>query len=241
MTSHRFFVPQPLQLNDELALETAVSRHISSSLRIGIGETITLFNGRGGEYSAQIVNVTKKCVLVAINDYCDTNRESTLNVHLAIVMSRGDRMDYAIQKVTELGVTRITPLYSERCEVKLEADRASKKLNHWQLVVTSACEQCGRNITPVVETPIALNQHLAEDHADLQLILDPAGSSLPPSVSVPGSVNLLTGPEGGFSPAEVALAESHGYRTIRLGPRIFRAETAPVVGLGLLQSLWGDL
>lgn len=153
MTSHRFFVSQLLRLDDELALDPAVSRHISSSLRIGVGESITLFNGRGGEYSTQIIEVTKKCIIVAIEDYCDTNRESTLNVHLAIVMARGDRMDYAIQKVTELGVTRITPLYSERCEVKLDADRVGKKLKHWQVIVTYTCEQCGRNITPVIETP----------------------------------------------------------------------------------------
>lgn len=241
MTSHRFFVSQLLRLDDELALDPAVSRHISSSLRIGVGESITLFNGRGGEYSTQIIEVTKKCIIVAIEDYCDTNRESTLNVHLAIVMARGDRMDYAIQKVTELGVTRITPLYSERCEVKLDADRVGKKLKHWQVIVTYTCEQCGRNITPVIETPKALNQHLTEDDADMQLILDPAGSSLPLSVSAPNSVNLLTGPEGGFSPAEVALAEYHGYQTLKLGPRILRAETAPVVSLGLLQSIWGDL
>ena len=241
MNSRRFFISHPLQLNQELALEAAVSRHISLSLRIGIGDTITLFNGSGGEYSARITGVTKNCVTVVIGNYCDQNRETALAVHLAIVMTRGDRMDYAIQKATELGVTRITPLYSERCEVKLAHDRVQKKLTHWQHVVTSACEQCGRNIAPAVESPVALNQHLAEASADLQLILDPAGASLPVSIPAPASISLLTGPEGGFSSTEVALAEHHGYLAVKLGPRIFRAETAPVVGLGILQSIWGDL
>jgi 16S rRNA (uracil1498-N3)-methyltransferase len=241
MTRHRFFVSQPLELNKELALESAVSRHINLSLRLGIGEYITLFNGREGEYSAQVIQVTKKCVTVVIDDYCDPSRESTLNVHLAIVMTRGDRMDYSIQKATELGVTRITPLYSERCEVKLDQDRVSKKLSHWQHIVASACEQCGRNIVPVVETPVALSQYLARAPADLQIILDPGGASLPVSIPTPASINLLNGPEGGFSSAEVALAEHHGYQSVKLGPRILRAETAAVVGLSLLQSIWGDL
>jgi 16S rRNA (uracil1498-N3)-methyltransferase len=241
MTSHRFFISQQLLLNDELVLEPAVSRHINSSLRMIVGESITLFNGTGGEYSAQIIKITKKCVTVVVDNFCDTDRESALSIHLAIVMIRGDRMDYAIQKATELGATRITPLYSERCEVKLNRDRASRKLDHWRLVIHSACEQSGRNVVPVIETPIALNQHLAKAVADLQLILHPSGSSLPTSIPAPASVNLLTGPEGGFSSAEVALAEQHGYLAVKLGPRTFRAETAPVVGLGLLQSWWGDL
>ncbi len=241
MTSHRFFISQPLQLDKELVLEAAVSRHINRSLRLSIGANITLFNGRGGEYSAQVTMITRKCVAVVINDHCNQNRESALNVQLAIVMTRGDRMDYAIQKVTELGVTRITPLYSERCEVKLDHDRVSRKLNHWQFVVRSACEQCGRNMVPVIETPVAISQYLARAPADLQIILDPDGASLPVSIPTPATSNLLTGPEGGFSSAEVALAEHHGYLSVKLGPRIFRAETAPVVGLGLLQSIWGDL
>jgi 16S rRNA (uracil1498-N3)-methyltransferase len=241
MSSHRFFISQPLKPNDELALDTAVSRHISLSLRIRIGESITLFNGTGGEYSAQVMGITKRCVTVVVGEYSEPNRESALNVHLAIVISRGDRMDYAIQKATELGVVRITPLFSERCEVKLDPDRTVRRVNHWQQVVTSACEQSGRNVAPVVETPVTLDEHLVKGAADLRLILDPNGASLTASGPAPASIELLTGPEGGFSNAEIEKAEGQGYQPVKLGPRILRAETAPVVGLSLLQSIWGDL
>ncbi len=241
MSSHRFFVSQDLHLKDELDLEQSVSRHIMSSLRLGIGTPITLFNGSGGEYAAHITRLSGKRVTVQIETYLGLNRESDLNIHLGIVLSRGDRMDYAIQKVTELGVTRITPLHSERCTVKLDSDRADKKLVHWRRIIASACEQSGRNIPPVIEKPAHLSEHLIREDAELKLMLDPDGAAFPHSRTAPNSVCLLTGPEGGFSSAETASAIQHGYLKVQIGPRILRAETAPVIGLGILQSTWGDL
>jgi 16S rRNA (uracil1498-N3)-methyltransferase len=241
MIQHRFFVAQPLQINTELVLEQAVSRHIQSALRMNTGDLITLFNGRGGEYSASIIDIAKKSVTVAVIAYHDINRSSELKVHLAVVMIRGDRMDYTIQKATELGVTELTPLFSERCEVKLDAHRASKKRNHWQAISTSACEQCGLNIIPEIHPPRSLAEHLSDDKSELRLIFNPLGSAWPAISSAPESVSIVTGPEGGFSPTEISEAESRGCISVKLGSRVLRAETAPVVGLGLLQSLWGDL
>jgi 16S rRNA (uracil1498-N3)-methyltransferase len=180
---------------------------------------------------------------VSVGNYIVRETESPLHVTLAQGVSRGERMDYTIQKAVELGVTRIVPLISERCEVRLEGERLTKRVQHWQAVAASACEQCGRNRVPPVLAPVPLNSWLAEPVHGLRLVLNPLAPATLTSLSTPDDrlITLLIGPEGGLSDAEVKRAQQSGFVGIRLGPRILRTETAAVTALSALQMLWGDL
>lgn len=154
-------------------------------------------------------------------------------------MSRGERMDWAIQKATELGVAQITPLFTERCEVRLNDERAQKRLEHWQQIAISACEQCGRSKVPVIHAPQLLKDWQASVQADLKLVLHPVAQSLTQHAT-PHTLAFLIGPEGGLTEGEVAQAAEYGFQPARLGPRVLRTETAPVVALSVAQQLWGD-
>ncbi|TVP93679.1 MAG: 16S rRNA (uracil(1498)-N(3))-methyltransferase, partial [Pseudomonadaceae bacterium] len=166
--------------------------------------------------------------------------ESPLQVHLGQAMSRGERMDWAIQKAVELGVNAITPLFTERCEVKLQGERADKRQAHWQQVAISACEQCGRSQVPVVHPPQALADWLAQLDCELKLVLHHRTEQPLASLQKPASLGLLIGPEGGLSSEEIQRTEASGFQAVRLGPRVLRTETAPIVALSLAQQLWGD-
>ena len=200
-----------------------------------------MFNGEGAAWQAAIVAVTKKAVVVQLESPVLSQTDSPLPVHLGQSLSRGERMDYAIQKATEAGVTAITPLFSERCEVKLNAERQEKRLKHWQQVAISACEQCGRNILPVIYPAMSVDQWIAGQSSELKLVLHHRTEQKLQGYQAPSSVSLLVGPEGGLTADEIALAEGQGFNALALGPRVFRTETAPVVALSLLQYFWGDL
>jgi 16S rRNA (uracil1498-N3)-methyltransferase len=165
--------------------------------------------------------------------------ESPLRLHLGQGLSRGERMDWAIQKATELGAARITPIVSERCEVRLKDERADKRTAHWRQIAISACEQCGRSVLPQIDAPVSLAEWLQATEADLKLVLHPVAEPLA-SHARPGSLAFLIGPEGGLSDAEVEQARAAGFHAARLGPRVLRTETAPVVALSVAQQLWGD-
>ena len=171
----------------------------------------------------------------------NTRRESGLTIELGQVMSRGERMDYAVQKATELGVTRIVPLFSERCEVKLSSERQDKRQQHWQQVAISACEQSGRSRVPEIAQPQPLSQWLTQCHSALKLVLHPDAAMPLAQRQAPASVALLIGPEGGLGDQEIAQARAAGFDSLQLGPRVLRTETAPVAALAVLQYLWGDL
>tara|TARA_R110000782_G_scaffold102686_5_gene189917 strand:+ start:36 stop:506 length:471 start_codon:yes stop_codon:yes gene_type:complete len=156
-------------------------------------------------------------------------------------MSRGDRMDWAIQKVVELGVNQITPLMTERCEVKLQGERADKRQAHWQQVAISACEQCGRSVIPTVYPPVTLDMWMTDLQADLKLVLHHRTEESLARLQPPASLALLIGPEGGLSDDEITRAQTNGFKPTRFGPRVLRTETAPVAALALAQHLWGDL
>jgi 16S rRNA (uracil1498-N3)-methyltransferase len=162
-----------------------------------------------------------------------------LQIHLGQGLSRGERMDWAIQKATELGVTEITPIFSDRCEVRLKDERADKRLLHWRQVAISACEQCGRSRVPVIHPPVLLAVWLKQTEAELKLVLHPVAEPLV-SHAKPATLAFLIGPEGGLSDAEVEQAKDNGFHAARLGPRVLRTETAPVVALAVAQQLWGD-
>ena len=156
----RIFTDLTLSCDSSLILDGSAARHLSSALRMKVGQAITLFNGQGGEYAGELTAVGKSKVSVKVTEYCDINRESALKLHLAIGVSRGERMDLIVQKATELGVAEITPLFTERTEVKLSGERLDKKIRHWQQVAISACEQCQRNLVPVINSPATLDQWL---------------------------------------------------------------------------------
>ena len=205
------------------------------------GDHLILFNGDGCEYFAELTEVAKRTARVQITGIEATHRQSPLRVTLGQSVSRGERMDYAIQKATELGMHRMVPLFSERCEVRLNAERQDKRRQHWQQVAVSACEQSLRCDVPEITAPQSLNDWINSVEADLKLVLHHHTEQPLGEFDKPASVALLIGPEGGLSEAEVEQALAQGFKPVAFGPRVFRTETAPVAALSVLQYLWGDL
>jgi 16S rRNA (uracil1498-N3)-methyltransferase len=237
----RIHTTQRLCSNSVIVLEPEPSHHLARVLRLGIGDRVILFDGQGGEYPGEITAVDKKNVSVQTESQLQRERESPLNIHLGIAISRGERMDWIVQKSTELGVSSLTPLSTEHTGVKLTGERADKKILHWREVAISACEQCGRNRLPIIHSLQALDRWLVETVAERKFVLHhrvdaPAATGQPPA-----SIALLVGPEGGLSESEISAAESAGYASLRLGPRILRTETAPLAALAILQGKWGDM
>jgi 16S rRNA (uracil1498-N3)-methyltransferase len=238
----RIYTAQPLSAGARLALETDAAHHLARVLRMPVDAQLVLFNGDGAEYPARIAAIDKKNVVVTIERADASERESPLQIHLGIAVSKGERMDWVIQKATELGVTQISPLQSERVEVRLHGEREEKKRAHWQAITVAACEQCQRNRLPVVNTTQPLAGWLDAVVADEKFVLHHrSDTALADAVAKPRSVALLIGPEGGLSDSEIAQAERSGFNSLRLGPRVLRTETAPLAALSVLQFLWGDL
>lgn len=238
MRLSRFFIDAPLSLGQH-ELPEAQAHYIGRVLRHAAGDAVQLFDGSGQEYRGELIEVGKKAVRVELREQLAGQAESPLRIHLGQGLSRGERMDWAIQKATELGVGEITPIVSERCEVRLKDERADKRLAHWRQVAISACEQCGRSVLPLIHPPTSLAEWQANVQAELKLVLHPVAAPLE-SHARPQSLAFLIGPEGGLSEAEVEQARAAGFHAARLGPRVLRTETAPVVALAVAQQLWGD-
>ncbi|WP_437879355.1 16S rRNA (uracil(1498)-N(3))-methyltransferase [Pseudomonas sp. LRF_L74] len=238
MRLSRFFIDAPLTLGQH-ELPEAQAHYIGRVLRHSAGDAVQLFDGSGQEYLGELIEVGKKSVRVELHEWIAGQPESSLHVHLGQGLSRGERMDWAIQKATELGVAAITPIVSERCEVRLKGEQAEKRLGHWRQVAISACEQCGRSVLPTIAAPVLLADWLASVEADLKLVLHPEAEPLT-SHATPQRLAFLIGPEGGLSDVEVEQAKAKGFHAARLGPRVLRTETAPVVALAVAQQLWGD-
>ncbi|UUY09235.1 16S rRNA (uracil(1498)-N(3))-methyltransferase [Pseudomonas sp. J452] len=238
MRLSRFFIDAPLSLGQHELPETQ-AHYIGRVLRHAVGDAVQLFDGSGQEYLGELIEVGKKIVRVELREQFTGQPESALRVHLGQGLSRGERMDWAIQKATELGAAVITPIVSERCEVRLKDERADKRLAHWRQVAISACEQCGRSVVPLIHSPVLLTDWLQQSDADLKLVLHPVAEPLA-SHAKPTSLAFLIGPEGGLSDGEVEQAKAAGFHAARLGPRVLRTETAPVVALSVAQQLWGD-
>jgi 16S rRNA (uracil1498-N3)-methyltransferase len=238
----RIYTPQALSPQQDLILEDDAAHHIARVLRMAAGAELALFNGDGNEYAARIFSVDKKQVVIAIERAAIAERESPLHIHLGIAISKGERMDWIIQKATELGVSQITPLISERVEVRLQGEREEKRLAHWRGVVIAACEQCLRNRLPLVDNVTSFSKWIADVRADAKFVLHHrSATALDARHEKPKDVALLIGPEGGLSDSEIALAERYAFAGLRLGPRVLRTETAPLAALSVLQYLWGDL
>ena len=237
----RIFTEQALAAGLELALEPGPSQHLARVLRMGPGDALQLFDGSGLEHRARIVAADRRQVTAVLLDAQPGLAESPLRIHLGIGISRGERMDLVVQKATELGVAAISPLYTERTEVRLRGEREARKRQHWRQVIVSACEQCGRSIIPIVYEPTALSQWLASADGERKFVLHHRATAAPEGAQLPASVSLLVGPEGGLSEAEIGSAEAAGFESLALGPRILRTETAPLAALAILQARWGDM
>jgi len=238
----RLYCDLPLSPGAEVALPETAARHAVTVLRLQPGDMLSLFNGEGGEYRATLVAVSKREARVRLTQFQATERESPVSITLALGISAGERMDYSLQKATELGVSAIAPLATERSVVKLAGERAGKRLQHWQHVVIAACEQCGRNRVPAVAPVQKFFDYLAAvDRNQRLLMLSPDADTPLKRVAPTAAAVLLIGPEGGLAPAEYQAARASGFEPVKLGPRILRTETAPVAALAVLQALWGDL
>ncbi len=250
MSNPRIYQNTEFTVGQTYALNDDAFGHTVRVLRLKSGDGITLFNGlkaegHYGEFQAELVNVSKKNAEVLITDYQIKNVESPLHIHLAQGISRGDRMDFTLQKSVELGVNTITPIFTERCGVKLNQERLAKKHQQWQKIVISACEQSGRCTVPIVNEPISLQEWLAEPTDDLKLNLHPKAEhsimSLPVSMKEQIRVRLLIGPEGGLSDDEIEQANEANCIDVLLGPRVLRTETAALTAITALQCRFGDL
>ncbi len=240
----RLFVSGGLINGSTIELEGDRARYLGRVLRLRPDDEVRVFNGDGPERSAVIESISKSVVSLRVGDSVDANTESPLRVHLVQGVSRGERMDFVIQKATELGVKRVTPVLTEYGVVKLDAKRADKRREHWQGVAQSACEQSGRVRVPLIDTPVPLKTWFGDTPAevDAQLILRPGAATALAGIEAPSTkACLLIGPEGGFSDTEYEDADIAGFTPVSLGPRVLRTETAAVAALSVLQSKWGDL
>jgi len=239
----RIYQPIPLANQAEISLDKWGIQHLKA-LRLHQDDNIIIFNGDGFCYGGQITSITPKEIKIKLFSQEKPSTESSLTIHLLQAISRGERMDYTVQKATELGVTAIIPIISERCEVRLSHDRWQKRQQHWQQIAISACEQTGRTRIPTINFPTPLPDALQPGNA-LALVLDPEENQTLADIESyfdkkPESIFILIGPEGGLSGAEVALAKQKNFQGIRLGPRILRTETAGVTMLAALHARWGD-
>jgi 16S rRNA (uracil1498-N3)-methyltransferase len=244
MRAPRIFHPEPLMEGTAVVLESSAARHLLTVLRLEPGAHLTLFDGSGQEFEAELERIAGKQAWAMPLKARAGKTESPLNIALAQGISRGERMDYTVQKAVELGVTTILPLAMERSVVRLDAEKSERKREHWQSVVNSACEQSGRVRVPQVAAPQAFTAFLAAHrNTSGKLLLDAMADTALAKLPKPdqNGVLLLVGPEGGLSDTERRLAETAGFKGVRLGPRILRTETAALVALSLMQSLWGDL
>ncbi len=237
----RLYTDATLAPGLEIQLQGQSGHYLGRVLRREPGDAVSLFNGDGSEYEAVIQSHQRGTVTLRVQRCARVSMESPLQLHLGLVMSKGDRMDWAVQKAAELGVSSLTPLSSEFCEVRLNGPRLEKKRQHWQQIAISACEQCGRNTLPAIHSVTDMGQWLQIPGDGLRLMFDGSGLNLRHwATAKHDSIRMLVGPEGGFSATEKDQAVSAGFEIAALGPRVMRTETVPVAALALAQYLWGD-
>ena len=244
----RVYVDAPIAAGKRLVVEGSAANHITRVLRLRNGDALTVFDGSGGEFGARIEEFRKDSVVVAVEEHRPLERESPLPLTLAQGISRGERMDWVIQKATELGTARIVPLFTKRSVVRLDEKQADRKLQHWRAIAIAACEQCGRNRIPELAAPVDFFDVLpAEASGATRLLLSPTGDlrieDLGQDVRQGASkgITVLIGPEGGLEDVEQEAALAAGFKAVRLGPRVLRTETAAIAALTIIQRYFGDL
>ena len=237
----RLYTNQTLASGEEVTLAADTSHRLQKVMRARVGDRLTLFNGTGGEYAAELMSLTKKSATVSIKEFVDCDRESPLFISLIQGISRGNRMDYTIQKSVELGVHEIIPVETKRSMVKLEGTRRDSRHEHWQGVIVHACEQSGRTKIPALRSAIPLADIATMDNIEQSFFLDTQSATpIGPELKPHGRSYIIAGPEGGFSDEERAWIRRLGATPIKLGPRILRTETAALAALGIMQQMWGD-
>ena len=245
MTAARFFssqsLPRPLSPGTAFDVGEAVARHLQV-LRVAAGDAITLFDGEGGEFSATVADVGKRNASVTLTACDPVERESPIRITLVQALATSDKMDLIVQKAVELGVSEIAPIATARATLKLDGERAEKRVAHWQAIAVAACEQCGRNRVPLVHGLQTLAQWLAQSNSGVSLVMHPSAEKpLLGSVDASKPIALLIGPEGGFADEELTRAIAHGVLAVKFGPRILRTETAGLAAIAALAARFGDL
>jgi 16S rRNA (uracil1498-N3)-methyltransferase len=239
----RIHVPAALAPGAVVALPPAAAHHLTHVLRAAVGDEIVVFHD-GVEFAAAVTHIDKRTVTAKLASGTAVDRETPLTCVLAQAISSGERMDLTLQKAVELGVAGVQPLYSERSVVRLDAERAAKRIAHWQQVLIAACEQCGRNLIPELAAPVSVIDWLgalpAAGEGELRMLLSPHAGTRLAELPRPRSVTLLAGPEGGYTAVEADLAQRYGFVAVRLGPRVLRTETAALAALAAINTLWGD-
>ncbi len=241
----RFHCPFPLAPGAQVNLPEQAAHHAMKVLRMKTGDAVILFDGHGGEWQAEIVGAAGTA-RVALREFIDRNCESPLQVTLVQALPSGDKMDWVVEKCVELGVAHIQPIAAKRSVIRLPAERMARRVTHWNAIASAACEQCGRNRVPLVAPVLDLSQYLAGTRVQngVRLLLAPEGETelraptLP--VSLENAAIVMIGPEGGWEEGEVLAARAAGFRTLKLGPRVLRTETAGAAVLAALQAIWGD-
>ena len=240
----RVYVDAPVVAGKRLVVSGSAANHIMRVLRLRSGDALTVFDGSGGEFGARVEEFRKDAVVVSVEEHRTLDRESPLSLTLAQGVSRGERMDWIIQKATELGASRIVPVFTKRSVVRLDDKQAERKLQHWRAIAVSACEQCGRNRLPDVATPVDFFDVLPAGFApgSTRLLLSPTGDQRIDDLEDVGKgITVLIGPEGGLEDVEQEAAVAAGFKPVRMGPRVLRTETAAIAALTIIQRYFGDL
>lgn len=243
MPISRIYQNQSLAVGQTISLDAIASHYLRHVLRVELNQPIILFNGLGGEYRAKMTLINKKEVQATIEAFSPKDIESTLKIHLVQGLAKGEKMDWIIQKAVELGVHEITPLFTERSQVTLNKEREAKRRTHWHAIIVSACEQCGRNVVPQLNQALHFSDWIKQKKNNDVYILSPEGKEklISSTVTNMADIALVIGPEGGWSPNELAEAERLSVKAVTLGPRILRTETAAIAALSVLQFAFGDL
>jgi len=250
MRISRLYFPEPLCSNTSVEISGQPAHYLHRVLRLKVGDSLHLFNEHDGEYAVKVTSINRANVTVQIDCAIEGSSNPILDIHLGLGLSRGERMDYAIQKSTELGVSAITPLITERSEVKINPDRLEKKLSHWRNILVSASEQCGRTSIPQIHSPVHIDNWLRSTQSNAEsnyrVLLDHRGVDRiirrvkGDKADLITKVFLCIGPEGGFSETETTLAQELQFVIARIGPRVLRTETAPVSAISIIQYVLGD-
>lgn len=242
MRISRFYIDTSLSVDTEIALPLDLVHYINNVLRLKTNTPIVLFNGDGNEYPADLTMISKRRAEAIVTSQIGISTESSLYLHLAQGVSKGERMEIAIQKAVEIGVCEITPVITELCNVKLTEERWEKKFQSWHKLVIAACEQCHRNVIPKINRPLSLQTWFGQASELQKLILVPGANTYLSGLTKPQKgFKLLVGPEGGFSKQEVYTAQELGFKAVNLGPRVLRTETAAAASLAILQAQHGDM
>lgn len=239
----RFYVPQALAVGALVDLPEPVVRHLQV-LRLAPGALITLFNGTGGEYGAALKDLGKKHAVASVVDFTPRETELDYRITLAQALPEAAKMDWIIEKAVELGVSAVQPLAAQRCVVRLSAERASRKIAHWEGIIVAASEQCGRNRLTALGEPSDFSTWIARDPGSTRILLTPRSDlslSAWAAGAAPQAVTLIVGPEGGLSDREEELARARGALALSMGPRILRTETAALAAVALLNGIWGQM